>query len=205
MTQKSKNDRVHEYKLLILGFFLTSIIGGLITFSSQSFQERQKIEADRRADYIKIMEQRREQATILFNELSVLIDTRLYNWRRLSWALEDDIYRDSINKRYYEYQDIFLKWNHSLNKNRALVCRFFGANLGDLFDRQIMPMFRELHDTIIKVYRMPRTLRQGLGPIRLNYLADSLNNIVAKFNDSMAELIRSGKVGLTDPGNACGN
>jgi hypothetical protein len=203
MAEKTEQDRKHDFKMLIYGFVFTTLVGGLLTFWFQHFQDNQKIAADKRAEEVKITEQRQEQATALFNELSPLIDTRLYDWRRLAWGIEDRISEDSLKGRYAEYQEVFYKWNHNLNRNRALVCRFFGPELGEQFEGIIMPKFSDLHDTIIVLYRMPRSSRPIIPPDDLNSLADSLNDVIYKFNNSMAELIRSGKVGVTDPGKAC--
>lgn len=203
MTVKTKEDRRHDWLLLIIGFFLTTVVGGILTFLSQHIQEGQRIEADKRADSVRIMEQRREQATSLFDELSPLMDTRLYDWRRLAWGIEDRIPEDSLRKRYSEYQEVFYQWNHNLNKNRALVCRFFGPGLGEIFERQITPQFIELHEALYSIYKMPRSDRPLIPADSLNSLADSLNDVIYTFNNSMAELIRSGQVGLTNPGSAC--
>ena len=202
MADKTKLDRRHDFLMLILGFILTTVAGACLAFYFQRLQDNQRIEADKRQEDVKIMEQRRDQATILFNELSPLIDTRLYDWRRLAWGIEDAIPEDSLKIRYSEYMGIFYNWNHNLNKNRALVCRFFGPELGEQFEGFIMPGFYDLHSTIINIYRLPRSLRLRIPSDSLNSLADSLNSVVYEFNNSMAELIRSGRVGLTDPGKA---
>jgi hypothetical protein len=203
MSEKTMQDRRHELKMLVYGFILTTIVGGFLAFLYQYIQENQKIKAEKRQEEINIMEQRREQATALFNEISPLIDTRLYDWRRLAWGLEDRIHEDSLKSRYAEYIQVFYSWNHNLNKNRALICRFFGPELGGQFEEIIMPKFRELHESIIGLYRIPRSSRPLIPTDNLNSLADSLNDVIYTFNNAMAELIRSGKVGLTDPGKAC--
>jgi hypothetical protein len=203
MAGKTKEDRSHELRLLLIGSFITVVVGGGLTAWSQRFQENQRIEAEKRADSVRIMEQRREQATSLFDELSPLMDTRLYKWRQLAWALEDRIAEDSLRKRYSDYQEVFYQWNYNLNKNRALVCRFFGPDLGEIFERQITPDFIELHQALYEIYKMPRSERPFIPSDSLNSIADSLNEVIYSFNNSMAELIRSGQVGLTNPGSAC--
>jgi hypothetical protein len=203
MADKTERDKKHDIKMLVLGFILTTIVGGLLTFLYQYIQEAQKLKAEKRQEEINIMEQRRGQATVLFNEISPLIDTRLYDWRRVAWGLEDRISEDSLKSRYAEYIQVFYTWNHNLNKNRALICRFFGPDLGSQFEEFIMPKFSELHEIILGIYRLPPASRPLIVADSLNSLADSLNNVIYGFNNSMAELIRSGKIGLTDPGKAC--
>jgi hypothetical protein len=200
MTDKTKDDRQHELKLLIWGFVLTTVTGGLLSFFFQELQEGQKVKADERSENARIMEQRQLQATELFNELSPIIDTRLYNWRRLAWGIEDQIPEDSLKKRYLEYQEVFLKWNRNLNRNRALVCRFFGP---DLLENNIVPQFRNLQIVIMNIYNTPRASRPAFNNGNLDCLSDSLNEVIYEFNNSMAESIRSGQVGLMDPGKSC--
>jgi hypothetical protein len=200
---KNQKDQKHDLKMIVYGFILTGILGTSITFLFNHLENHHKIEADRRADSVRIMEQRREQATIVFNELSPLMDSRLYNWRRLAWGLEDQIPEDSLKQRYAEYEETFFKWNRNLNKNRALVCRFFGPDLGETFEGTIMPQFSDLHRVVHELYKTTRSRRPLIPSDSLNSLADSLNSVIYDFNNSMAERIRSGRVGLTDPGKAC--
>ena len=202
MAERTNQDRKHERSLLLLGFLLTTA-GGLLSFSFQGWQENRKLKADERSENSRLMEQRQNQATELFNELSPMIDTRLYNWRRLAWGIEDQIPEDSLKKRYLEYQDVFLKWNRNLNRNRALVCRFFGPEIGEQFENIIIPQFRILQIAITPIYRTPKRSRPFFSSGNLVCLSDSLNETIYEFNNSMAELIRSGKVGLMDPGKAC--
>jgi hypothetical protein len=202
MTTKNAKDRLHDFKMVVVASLFT-IVGILLTLLFQYFQNNRQIEEQNRQDASKISEQRRDQATLLFNELSPLIDTRLYNWRQIAWGLEDTIPEDALKKRYSVYQETFYQWNHNLNKNRAFVCRFFGPKLGETFELQITPGFIYLHQAIYKLIKMPRNLRPIIPPDSLNSLADSLNDIIYQFNNDMAELIRSGKVGLTDSTQAC--
>src|ERR1700743_896298 len=106
MAVKSKEERAHDRNMLILGFIFTGVIGTLITFLFQHLEDSQKIDADKRSESVRIMDKRRKQATTVFNELSPLMDTRWYNWRRLAWGLEDRIPEDSLKKRYAEYEDV---------------------------------------------------------------------------------------------------
>jgi len=201
--EKTIREKKHEIKMALLNFGLITLVGGFLTFLYQYFQEDRRVKADKRQAEMNILEQRRTQATVLFNEISPLIDTRLYTWRRVAWGLQDRIAEDSLRSRYNEYIQVFYTWNHNLNKNRALICRFFGPELGSKFEDYIVPEFIELHKSIIFLYRLPRSLRPIIYTDSLNSLADPLNDDIYEFNNAMAELIRSGNVGLTDPGKAC--
>ena len=131
--EKTTREKKHEFRMIFFNFLLITVGGGCLTSFYQWLQDGRRIQSDKSQAEINIMEQRRTQATTLFNEISPLIDTRLYNWRRLAWGLEDRIPEDSLKIRYNEYLEIFYAWNHNINKNRALICRFFGPQLGEQF------------------------------------------------------------------------
>ncbi|MBD2716450.1 hypothetical protein KBK19_15520 [Microvirga sp. STR05] len=203
MADKTPDDRRHDIKLLKYGFLLTTLVGGVLTLLFQLIQNQQNHKAAEKAENVKIMEQRRAQATSLFEEFSPLMDTRLYHWRQVAWAIEDRISEDSIRKRYAAYQHVFHKWNFSLNKNRALICRFFGPEIGSRFESQIIPQFNGIQDTIRKIIKMQPSQRPIYQSDEINSLADALNTQIYKMNNEMAEAIRSGDIGPTNPGEAC--
>ena len=108
-----------------------------------------------------------------------------------------------LQARYGEYRDTLRDWVYRLNRRRALLCRFFGPEIGGEFENRIMPEFNRLHARIIDLVRMPRAQRDAFSPNQLNSEADQLNNVTYLFNNRLAEAIRSGNVGSVDPGGAC--
>lgn len=222
--EKSSADRKHEIFLLVLGFVLTTVFGTFLTFGLDQVNKRREAreaqqaalskraeDADdhrrRRDDLIRdqqlqLTESRRTQASALFDQLSELMDTRLQKWRVVAWALERGDSESSIRAAYADYRNTLQRWNYTLNRNRALACRFFGREAGLLFEAAISDGFRALHDELLVVMRKPRGSR-GLTDNALAGKADPLNNVIYQFNDMMAEAIRNGTVGETSPGAAC--
>lgn len=99
--------RHHEVVLLLFGFVFTTLVGGYLTYNWQG----------RAAEYERIAEYRRleqEAATRVFEELSRLMDKRLYRMRRLhtgisSWGRD----HKEVAKRWESYREALFIWNEN--------------------------------------------------------------------------------------------
>ena len=203
MAEKTLADKRHDARMLVLGFFLTTVAGGLLTLVFNMFQiNLQSRSTDKEAE-AKLLESRRDGATEIFTEVSAAIDTRLYKWRRLAWALENNDADAELQKRYDDYDAAVLDWSYNINRRRALICRYFGPDPGRKFEGDISGRFRSLHGEILDQIKSPRGNRKTYNADELNSKANPLNVVIYQFNDMLAEKIRSGEVGMTDPGNAC--
>jgi hypothetical protein len=195
MTERvdARAERRHEITKLILGFVLTTLVGGALTFLYERSQERQRIR-----------EQRRIEATKVFESISELMDTRLYKWRQVAWAVEDGKSAEEIWVKYDDYQKTLREWSFSLNRNRALLCRYFGPEVGQTFEGEVIYGFKEVQDSLRE--RLGTNLRERrttFSQEALNDIADPLNNAIYRLNNQLAEGIRSGDLGSSDPGNEC--
>ena len=65
--------------LLVTGFVLTSVLGGLLGYWLQSRSWAHQHDVQRR-------DEERQHALKTFEEISLLLDRRLYRMRRLYWA-----------------------------------------------------------------------------------------------------------------------
>src|SRR6185437_4869421 len=65
--------------LLVVGFVLTSVLGGLLGYLLQSRAWAHQHDVQRR-------DEERQQTLKTFEEISLLLDRRLYRMRRLYWA-----------------------------------------------------------------------------------------------------------------------
>jgi len=77
MTAKeSFSKRNKEYIILLLGFLLTTICGSILTYNFQkrSWEHQHEVE---------LQDKERQQAEYVFSEISSLMDSRIYNMRRL--------------------------------------------------------------------------------------------------------------------------
>jgi hypothetical protein len=193
MAEKTSAERWHDVIMLVLGFVLTTVVGGSLTHIYELSQEHQRVN-----------EQRRAEATKLFEDLSRLMDTRIYKWRQVAWAVEDGKSASEIWKKYDDYQQILFEWSSSVNRNRALLCRYFGPDAGTAFETKIMPGFRNIQETLRKRLETNAVSRKvTFSREALAYCADPLSHLIYQLNNRLAESIRSGDVGSSDPGNKC--
>ncbi|MCL1068900.1 hypothetical protein L2735_19250 [Shewanella olleyana] len=190
---KTTEEMKHEKTLLVLSFVLITLLGGGLTSYYGHLQNKWSIS-----------EQRRTEATLLYKEISMLMDTRLYKWRKVGWATEDKKDSEFIWSLYADYAKVLNDWNNSLNKNRALLCRYFGPELGAVFEREIRPGFNELQAIFrerLKTSSAKKTTEIASSEIVSK--AKNLNVAIYRFNNKAAEIIRSGDIGVSDPGKAC--
>ena len=99
---------------VVAGFLLTTVLGGSLGFF---FQQRSWAHQHT----VQRMEQERERAVQIFEEVSRLMDKRLYRLRLLYWGLagESDNAKWSAlsESRMEDYRKVLYEWNDSINRN----------------------------------------------------------------------------------------
>jgi ABC-type multidrug transport system fused ATPase/permease subunit len=103
--------------LLLLGFVLTTVVGGALGY----YFQRRTWDANRR-------ESERTAAAHVFDDISRAMDERLYRMRLVYWGLKGGD-EDRIVAAMEEYRATLVKWNDNLNRNHALVHRYFGGGV----------------------------------------------------------------------------
>src|SRR5713226_3810526 len=93
------------------------------------------------------------EATQLLDEISRLLDTRLFKWRQVAWSLERTEPVLKEDSAYGNYRATVYDWNFALNRNRSLLCRYFGAHVGAEFE-SIMYSLNDLHDSVVARRRL---------------------------------------------------
>ena len=115
---------MQPFVLLVVGFLLTSVVGGLLTYGFQRRTWRHQHEVERE-------EHLRERALETFAEVSTLLDRRLYRMRQLYWALKRRAKKGAPSRALEgpltEYRAVLRDWNDNLNRNLALVEVYFGV------------------------------------------------------------------------------
>ena len=120
--------------LLVIGFLLTSVLGGALGYIFQQRAWRHQYQIQRqdhdRQQEIQRQDHHRQQALNTFEELSPLLDQRLYRMRLIFWAGKRAAGRprkpDSLNAELTDYRTVLRVWNDNLNRNLALVRTYFG-------------------------------------------------------------------------------
>ena len=174
--------------LLLVGFVLTTVVGGALGF----YFQRRTWDANRR-------ESERTAAAQVFDDISRAMDERLYRMRLAYWGLKrgDD---DRVGAAMEEYRATLVKWNDNLNRNLALVQRYFGRGVwaflsGVLYEefaiigRHLESWFRRRAD------REPQSAEDGRLLVTGRRL-QALSNDIFELNRHMIAMIQRGSVGL---------
>ncbi|HZA26518.1 MAG TPA: peptidoglycan-binding domain-containing protein [Actinomycetota bacterium] len=103
--------------LLVLGFVLTTVVGGFLGF----YYQRRTWDANRR-------ESERTAAASVFDEISRAMDERLYRMRLVYWGIKQGN-DERIVSAMGKYREALFKWNDNLNRNLALAYRYFGRDV----------------------------------------------------------------------------
>ncbi len=197
--------RHHDLFLLLVGFFFTSVVGAALGayFQNRSwdYQERARAQSSET-----------EAATRVFEDVSKLMDRRIYRMRQLNWKVRDfdGEARHEAEAAMKSYQQVLYEWNDALNRNRALVLRYFGKkteaeNFGPTHEG-----FKDAGDCLEEYYRLRLGLkdspgerdRRCAGRARYDPIDEKLKELeqrVYTLNLKMIRLIQEGKVGAFHP------
>ncbi len=171
--------------IAVVAFFFTNIVGTRI---SQSLQDR----SWKNQDFEMRKEKQLEAASKLFEEVSSLMDKRLYLERRVLYAHQDRKrgLPDKTAQCFSDYNLFLYEWNFSLNKNICKLEQYFGHEIKSLF-----------HDRISKDFNWIGILLRRL---HLNIQSPSFSNIlgaiditnerVFKLDQKMLSRLKNGTV-----------
>ena len=179
--------RYHELALLLISLLFTSIAGGYLTFYYQQRSWTYKREAELR-------ESERNAASKVFEEISALMDRRLYRMRRILWGYQSGTTGKEMNERWTVYREALFEWNERLNTNLAFTQRYFGDDLRMRIEVDIQFDFIELNQVLER-------LRSSEDKVDLDEFrsflakADLLNNKIYLMDVRMIEMIQLGTVG----------
>ncbi|MEV0231209.1 hypothetical protein [Nonomuraea sp. NPDC050786] len=150
--------------LLGLGFVLTTVLGGALGYLFQRRAWAHQHKTQQR-------EREREQASKVFEEVSSLLDKRLYRMRLVFWAAKRRASggsNDQLAEARERYREVLLTWNDNLNRNSALTQAYFGAGARRRLE--------ELYDTYAAIGRALDQLMSDLGGAAARGKAEALPN-----------------------------
>lgn len=122
--------------LLLIGFILTSIVGGFISFMIQNRSWDHQYNQT-------LLQSEKQKAESVFTDVSSLMDNRIYKMRKIIWGFSTNENDKEINQRWDDYKKILDDWNINLNKNLALVQIYFGDEARQIFENKIHSQLRE--------------------------------------------------------------
>jgi hypothetical protein len=176
----------------LLGFFFQNR-----TWDHQ--HEVQQAEQDRLRNK-QLAEEKRERALQIFDEISRLMDKRLYRLRLVYWSLQSDDGQGarppSAESRFEDYRQILYEWNDSINRNLALLQYYFGSGMRDRLDYKVGESFVEL-GRIMENWWTTRTKPDPRQSVDRRLL--ELGNLVYGFNLDMIRAIHTGAFGAPAP------
>jgi len=176
--------KYHNLVLLLLGFFLSTIIGG--GFGSY-FQNKSWYFKNR----VKLQEEEQKVATNIFEQISTVMDKRLYRSRLWFWRMESNESPEEIYKYLNQYRLVLYEWNDNLNRNLALIQRYFGKDLKIHFLNEINDKFGSIGSDLEKMYK--GSFKDDI--LEIDKKMDSLNITIYKFNVALITLIQNRKIG----------
>jgi hypothetical protein len=188
---------MRELVLLVVGFVLTTVVGGILGSWLQQRAWDHQQEA-------QLREQELRRADGVCRQISQLLDKRLYRMLRLFYALQAAADRadtaETITRRLEEYDAILYEWNDELNLNLALIGSYFGETARDWLDHEIYENYKRVGAELEELYR---TVTSGINtefrPADLKAHLDSLNDQVYRLGVFMMTQLRAGQVGRTAP------
>jgi len=114
---------VEKVLLLVIGFALTTALGGYLT--NQYRRETAKTEFE-----IASMQSDISRSIEVFQSISQLMDKRLFRMRRLHDVFNGNVGAEAFDQRLDDYRASLIEWNDNLNRNRALYAFYFPQAAG---------------------------------------------------------------------------
>lgn len=176
--------------LLLLGFLLTTVLGGLLGYVFQQRAWSHQFEVQRRSA-------ERAAATSALDELSSLLDKRRYRMLLVYWRLD---WRDSseFEDALKSYRAVLEEWNDGLNRRLALVATHFGADLKRELDT-LYEEYREAGRLLELAIKARRAGERATDRKALSELLDGLNIRNYDFAAAGLAAIIAGRVGRDLP------
>jgi len=185
---------------------LTTLLAALLAyfFQNRSWNHQHQVQTAEQQYQLRaqLMEQERERAVLIFDEVSRLMDKRLYRLRLLHWRLKsghDGTGRPAETaERFEEYRQVLYEWNDSINRNLALVQRYFGPAMRDQLDYHVGASFASLGRTMEKWWK---TASAAPPPDQADVATrlTRLSNLIYSFNLDMIRAIQAGTIATRIP------
>lgn len=179
-------DFFEKLLLLIIGFALTSLLGGYLT--NQFRTETAKTDFE-----VAAMQADLSRSVQVFESLSQLMDKRLYRMRRLHDVFAGNVGSDALLQRLSDYRAVLFEWNDNLNRYRSLYAFYFssgdgrqgrGAQVDVGCTSSFEAVARNFADAHIELQKLVDKKRDG-SEKRAQAMLDELNYCVYGLDQSM--------------------
>ena len=176
--------RYQELVLLLIGFALTTVVGSFLT---DQFQSRAWVREDR----AKRQQEQMTRASAIYEEVSRLMDKRLFRLRTLQGALEQDATAEEVTNARVAYRAVVAEWNESLNRNLVVTEMYFGVDARNQLELDIADGFRQLQNQAIRTVDRPTKINLDC----LQTGANDFNPHIYAFNQLLLARLQRGEIG----------
>jgi hypothetical protein len=187
---------------ILLGFVLTTVIGGLFASFLQQRSWRYQNAA-------RLREEERQKASDVCQRISSLVDKRLYRMQRLLWAINGRVHGritpEMLDDRLRDYDEVLFEWNDQLNARLAVVGAYFGKDVRDFLDQVVYEAFSEAGQRLEDLHRRVGNSDAG-GPVDDGAVDDAnakiarLNHLAYQLGLTMMVRVREQRIGSSAPG-----
>jgi hypothetical protein len=193
----------------LTNFLLNALIAGLVGAGLTYYYDVRKLNTENALIAQRAKEDRelkRHEAEVgraadTFDQLSRVLDKRLYRTWQLIWAYKSNKPED-IKKQIERYDEVRNEWNESLNRNLALTRRFFGNGMRDILEYKIYYTFSSLNDTLARHRsHLDHNTKDDAAELEKldEYVRQVFQPCIYTFNVDMLTQIQESKIGALDP------
>lgn len=184
MAERKLFGKYHDLALIGIGFLLTTVAGGFIGYYVQHISWKSD-------NITKLYQTEIYNANQVFEDISKLMDKRLYRTRRLIWGSMGGK-EIIILERRNNYREFLIEWNDNLNRNLARIHRYFGEDMRVEFENDISKYFVSLDSKI----GLSLKRKDYKNMSKLNDEVNEFNPKIYNYNIKMLKAIQSGRVGI---------
>jgi hypothetical protein len=180
--------------VLTVGFVLTGVLGGALGYLFQRRAWLHQHEAEGR-------DEERRQAMKTFEEISGLLDRRLYRMRRVYWMAKrrvEGAEAVQLATALDEYREVLLVWNDNLNRVLALINTYFGGAVRRQLETDVYERYAAVGRALEQFVRQVSAGNAATVP-PLGRRLDVLSHHVYQLNSRMLSLILQERVGRSAP------
>jgi hypothetical protein len=185
-----------EIVILLISFALTSVLGGGLGYYFQRRSWRQQYRAQQQ-------DRAREQAMKAYEEVSALLDKRLYRMQRVFGEARrfaaGGVDASGLDAARADYREVVYAWNENLNRNLALVHTSFGPGARFLLQERLYDEYSAIGRALEQFIRDAVAGEVGGDVPPIHRRLDWLGRQVYDFNVRLLELLQEGRVGPDVP------
>ncbi|MCK9379274.1 MAG: hypothetical protein M0P97_04000 [Candidatus Moranbacteria bacterium] len=178
--------------IVVLTFLLVNYFGGKLA------EDAQRRFADYQHEKI-LKESEISAATAIFEEVSRLMDKRIYRMEKLNWELKDNKDFKKIDNQMELYREVLYDWNDNRNRDIALMERYFGKNISDYYDNDVHRAIKDAGVLLEDCYYLPYYKRKEDMGWEIDGRMGDLENKAKELNIRMLKLIQTQGVGIFNP------